>query len=69
MAAKMGVNDFCEEPPIDSADTLVGLKFCQNSSMSYRLQDKCVFTFYAEIQDGCQKWGEMSFRFPDYRLF
>ena len=33
----------------------VGQKFCQNRSISHRYQDKCVFVFYAEIQDGRQK--------------
>ena len=31
------------------------VKCCQNRSISHRFQDKCVFAFYAEIQDGCQK--------------
>ena len=30
-------------------------KFCQNCSISLRFQDKRVFAFYAEIQDGHQK--------------
>ena len=34
--------------------------FCQNSRWQpkSRSQDKCVFAFYAEIQDGHQKWRE-----------
>ena len=32
----------------------VGPKFCRNHSISHRFQDKCIFVFYAEIQDGCQ---------------
>ena len=29
-------------------------------SILHRFQDKCVFVFYAEIQDGCQKWRKKS---------
>ena len=35
--------------------------FFQNRSVSHRFQDKCLFAFYAEIQDGCQKWQENDF--------
>ena len=37
-------------------------KFRRNRSISHRYQDKCVFAFYAEIQDGCQKLRENDFR-------
>ena len=33
-------------------------KFHRNYSISYCFQDKCIFVFYAEIQDGCQIWQE-----------
>ena len=39
----------------------VGQKFRQNCSISLRFQDKRVFVFNAEIQDGCQKWQENNF--------
>ena len=39
----------------------VGQKFRQNCSISLRFQDKQVFVFNAEIQDGCQKWQEKYF--------
>ena len=32
-----------------------------NHSISHRFQDKCIFVFYAEIQDGCKKWQEKNF--------
>ena len=35
-----------------------GQKFCRNLSISHRFRDKRVFAFYAEIQDGSQKWRE-----------
>ena len=39
----------------------VGQKFCRNHSISLRFRDKLVFAFYAEIQDGHQKWRENIF--------
>ena len=47
--------------PVDSADTLEGKKFRQNRSISHRFRDKCVYVFYAEIQDGHQKWQQNDF--------
>ena len=38
-----------------------GQKFCQNRCISLCFQDKWVFVFDAEIQDGCQKWHENDF--------
>ena len=35
-----------------------GQKFCRNPSISLYFQDKRVFVFNAEIQDGRQKWWE-----------
>ena len=108
---KMTGKDFCENSPVDSADTLwvknfvkialtrtvieitvflhfthkfkmaakmagklllgncasrlcrysAGQKFRRNCSISHHFQDKCVFVFYAEIQDGHQKWQERDF--------
>ena len=40
----------------------VGQKICRNRSISLRFRDKHVFAFYAEIQDGHQKWRENIFR-------
>ena len=54
-------NNFCEKSPADYADTLQGSEFCQNRSISHRYWDKLVFVFYAEIQDGHQKWQETEF--------
>ena len=34
----------------------VGQKFCRNRSSLLSFQDKYVFAFYTEIQDGRQKW-------------
>ena len=39
----------------------VDQKFCRNRSIWLRFRDKHVFAFYAEIQDGCQKWRENNF--------
>ena len=39
----------------------MGQKFRQNLSISLRFRDKHVFAFYAEIQDGRQKWQENDF--------
>ena len=36
-------------------------KFHRNRSISHRFRDKCAFAFYAEIQDGNQKWWESDF--------
>ena len=54
-------NDLWEMSPVDSADTLEGQKFRQNRSILHRFRDKCIYVFYAEIQDGCQKWRENNF--------
>ena len=40
---------------------LGGKKFRPNCCISHRFPDKCVFTLYAEIQDGRQKWQENDF--------
>ena len=34
------------------------LKHGKNHSISQRVQHKCIFVIYAEIQDGCQMVGE-----------
>ena len=39
----------------------VGQNFHRNRSISHRFQDKCIFVFYAKIQDGCQKWRKSNF--------
>ena len=55
-------NNFWEKSPVDSADTLPGgKKFQPNHCISHCFPDKCIFTFYAEIQDGSQKWQENNF--------
>ena len=38
-----------------------GQKFRRNHSISLSFQDKWVFVFNPEIQDGCQKWQENDF--------
>ena len=47
------VNRLCRYP--------MGQKICWNHSVLHPFRDKCVFAFYAEIQDGCQKWWEKDF--------
>ena len=49
-------SDFCEMLTVHSADTLWVTNFIK-ITISNSFQDKCVFAFYAEIQDGCQKKG------------
>ena len=44
--------------PVDSAEILEGQKFRRNCSISHRFRDKCIYMFYTEIQDGCQKLRE-----------
>ena len=39
----------------------MGQKFCQNHPIPHRFQDKCVFAFYVQIQDGRQMWQENDF--------
>ena len=39
----------------------MGQKFCRNRFILLRFQDKCVFAFKAQIQDGRQKWRENDF--------
>ena len=39
----------------------VGQKFRWNCSISHCFWDKCTFAFYAEIQEGHQKWRESDF--------
>ena len=36
-------------------------KFCRKHLISHHFRDKCIFEFYAEIQDGRQKWWENDF--------
>ena len=57
MCQKWRENNFWE--PVDSADTLRSK--LSSKSLSHRYQDKCVFAFYAEIQDGRQKRRENDF--------
>ena len=54
-------NDLWDKSPVHSGDTLWVKKIRRNRSVSHRFRDKCVFAFYAEIQDGCQKWWENNF--------
>ena len=54
-------NDLWEMSPVDSADILEGKKFERNHSISHRFRYKCVYVFYTEIQDGCQKSGKTIF--------
>ena len=62
MDAKSGGKTiFCKKSPVDSADILRIKNFRRNHSISLRYQDKRVFAFNAEIQDGRQKWQENDF--------
>ena len=45
-------NDFWETVADDSVYTLGGQKFCRNRSISHCFQDKHVFVYYVEIQNG-----------------
>ena len=40
----------------------MGQKICRYLSISHHFQDTGVFAFYAEIQDGHQKWPENDFQ-------
>ena len=53
-------NSFLKECQMTVYYTL-GQKFCRNHSISHCFQDKYVCVFYAENQDGCQKWQENDF--------
>ena len=55
-----GKTFFCEIMPVDCRYP-VGQKFCRNRCISLHFQDKHVFAFYGEIQDGYQKWWENNF--------
>ena len=50
--------DFWKKSPADSVDNPGSQKFRRNRSILHRFRDKCAFAFYAEIQDGYQKWRE-----------
>ena len=53
MAAKSGEKViFGEKSPVDYADTLWVPNFIENHCISHPFQDKCVFAFNTEIQDG-----------------
>ena len=60
MAAKMAKNDFWKKQS-DACQYPGGKKFCRNRSISHNFQDKCIFAFYTEFQDDCQKWRENDF--------
>ena len=51
-------NDFWEESPVHSEDTL-GVKNRQNRSFLHCFQ--CSFVFFEEIHVGCPKWRENNF--------
>ena len=58
MAAKSGgENEFWEKSPVDSADTLWVKNFAKMSILLH-FRDTRFFAFYAEIQNGQQKWGK-----------
>ena len=62
-------NDFCENSPVDSADTLWVKHFVKiqklprNHFISLHFRDKRIFVFDTKIQDGRQKWRENVFFF------
>ena len=53
---------FWREVTIRICRSTVDQKIFPNHSSSLRFQDKVIFTFYEEIQDGRQKWQEKDFR-------
>ena len=55
-------NFFQKKSPVHYTDTLWVKNFRQNRSILLCFRDKRVFAFYAEIQDGRQKWRENDFR-------
>ena len=61
MAAKSGGKQFLGKVINRHCRYPVGQKFCRNYSISLCYRDKHVFAFYAEIQDGRQKWWENDF--------
>ena len=52
---------FCKIMPVDSADTLWVKNFVEIALSRSVSRDKRAFAFYAEIQDGRQKWRENDF--------
>ena len=54
-AKKLQENDFQKKSPVDSGYP-GSQTFFQNHSISHHFRDKLFFLFYAEIQDGRQKW-------------
>ena len=61
MAAKMAGKRFLGKPASRISKYPMSKKICQNRSISHRFQDKYVFVFYTQIQDGCKKWRENNF--------
>ena len=61
MAAKNGGKPTFGESGQQTLPIPLGLKFRRNCSSSLRFRDKHVFAFYAEIQDGHQKWRAKDF--------
>ena len=53
-------NNFWEKLPVDEYCIFFSI-FTQKFKILHRSRDKCVFTFYSEIQDGRQKWREGDF--------
>ena len=50
-----GKTIFREKMPDDSVDNLGVKNFRRNRSISHGFRDKCVFTFYVEIQENAGK--------------
>ena len=61
MAAKSGGKRFLGKVTSRLCRYPVGQKFRRNHSISIRFRDKHFFAFYAEIQDGRQKWRETNY--------
>ena len=61
MAAKNGRKTIFGKTRQQTCRYPAGQKFQQNRSISHRYRNKCVFAFYAEIQDGRQIWWEIYF--------
>ena len=61
MAPKMAGKQFLGSLASRLCRYPVGQNFHRNCFISLCFRDKCVFTFYAEILDGRQKWRENDF--------
>ena len=61
MATKNGGKQFLGKLASRLCTYPMDQKFLRNRSISHCFRDKCVFAFYAEVQDGRHKWRENDF--------